>query len=331
MNKRSLLVLLFTLVTWLALACGTGSPTATSVRTVTPIPTVTSVLAVTPLPTATSKPYSSVTVTDSRGKDVAFNQAPQRIVSLSPAHTEILFALGLGDRVVGTDSYSDFPPEAAAKPRVGDAFTLNLEALAALEPDLVYTTWEGPVADVERLGIKVLYLFPGNDLQGVMDNIALLGRITDREPQANALVDDMERRINAVVGKLAGIEKGPRLYYELDPGLFTVGPDTFIGSIMEMVKIQNIAEGAGSPYPMLSAEVVVEKDPQVILLGDSKEYLPTGVTVDDVKARPGWNGVTAVREGHVYSFNDSLLSRPGPRIADGIEALAKLLYPGLFP
>lgn len=313
MNKKSLLVLLSMMVMWLALACDVGEPRTT------------------PVPTVTPNTYSTITVTDSRGRDVVFDRAPQRIVSLSPAHTEILYALGLGDRIVGTDSYSDFPPAASEKPRVGDAFTLNREALAALEPDLVYTTWEGPVADVERLGIKVLYLFPADNLQGVLDNIALLGRVTDRETQANALVEDMESRINAVVGKLAGIENGPRLYYELDPALYTVGPGSFIGNIIDMVKVQNVAAGAGSPYPQLSAEVIVEKDPQVILLGDSKEYLPTGITVDDVEARPGWNSITAVRQGQVYSFNDSLLSRPGPRIADGIEALAKLLYPELFP
>ncbi|MFH1559817.1 MAG: ABC transporter substrate-binding protein [Chloroflexota bacterium] len=342
MNKRNLLILLSTLVLWLALACDTGEPTATLIPTATgtPLPTATA----TPVPTATPASYSpitvsptmitvspTITVTDSRGRDVVFDRAPQRIVSISPAHTEILYALGLGDRVVGTDSYSNFPPEAGEKPRVGDAFTLNLEVLAALEPDLLYTTFEGPVADAERLGIKVLYLFPADDLQGVLDNIALLGRITDREAQANALVADMESRIDSVVSKLAGIEEGPRLYYELDPALFTVGPDTFIGSILEMLKVQNIAEGADSPYPMLSAEVIVQKNPEVIVLGDSKEYLATGITVDELEARPGWGSITAVQEDKIYPFDADLLSRPGPRIVDGIEQLAGLLYPELFP
>jgi iron complex transport system substrate-binding protein len=313
MNKRNMLILVSTLVLLLAVACGGGEPTSTLG------------------PTATPDVYSTITVTDSRGVDVVFNQVPQRIVSLSPAHTEILYALGLGDRVVGTDSYSDYPLEAKEKPRVGDAFTLNLEALAALEPDLVYTTFEGPVADVERLDIKVLYLFAASNLQAVLDNIELLGRITDREAQAVALVAEMEARINAVVDKLAAVDQGPRLFYELDPLLFTVGPDTFIGNMLEILKVQNVAEGADSPYPQLNAEVIVEKDPEVIVLGDSKEYLATGITVADVRARPGWSGITAVVGGQVYSFDDSLVSRPGPRIVDGIEQLADLLYPGLFP
>ena len=313
MNKRILLVLVSTLVAWLALACGGGEPTSTLV------------------PTVAADSYSTITVTDSRGMAVVFNEAPQRIVSLSPAHTEILYALGLGDRVVGTDSFSDFPLEATEKPRVGNAFTLNLEALAALEPDLVYTTFEGPVADVERLDIKVMYLFAADDLQGVLDNIVLLGRITDREARARALVADMEGRIDAVAGRLASVEEGPRLFYELDPALFTVGPGSFIGNMLELLKVQNVAEGADSPYPQLSAEVIVERDPEVIVLGDSREYLSTGITVGEVEARPGWSGITAVVEGQVYSFDDSLVSRPGPRIADGIEQLASLLYPELFP
>jgi iron complex transport system substrate-binding protein len=283
------------------------------------------------MPTVTPDAYSTVTVTDSRGMDVVFAQAPQRIVSLSPAHTEIFYALGLGDLVVGTDSFSDFPLEAKDKPRVGDAFTLNLEALVALEPDLVYTTWEGPVADVEQLDITVLYLFTASDLQGVLDNIILIGQIADREEEAQALVADMEARINAVVDKLPAVGQGPRLFYELDPGLFTLGPDTFIGNILEILKVQNVAEGANSPFPQLSAEVIVEKDPEVIILGDSKEYLSSGITVAEVEARPGWSGITAVVEGQVYSFDDSLISRPGPRIVDGIEQLAELLYPELFP
>lgn len=319
MNKRIVLLLVSTLVVGLALACGGGEPT--------PSVTPTSIT----VPTAIQDPYVTITVTDSRGMDVVFDEAPQRIVSLSPAHTEILYALGLGDRVVGTDSFSDFPPDAGKKPTVGDAFTLNLEALFELEPDLVYTTWEAHVADVERLGIRVLYLFTATDLQAVLDNIVLMGRITDREEEARAVLADMEARINAVVDRLAAVEKGPRLFYELDPGLFTLGPDTFIGNILEILKVQNVAEGANSPFPQLSAEVIVEKDPEVIILGDSKEYLSSGITVAEVEARPGWSGITAVVEGQVYSFDDSLISRPGPRIVDGIEQLAELLYPELFP
>jgi iron complex transport system substrate-binding protein len=309
--KRESLVLLVALVVLLAMACDVREPTASHTSVVT-------------------SPHYPVTVTDTRGTSVVFTEAPKRIVSLSPAHTEVFYALGLGDRIVGRDSYSDFPPEARLKPKVGGAFNLSLEALVALEPDLVYTTFETPVADIEGLGIRVLYLFPPADVQGVLDNMALIGQVTDREVQAQALVKEMEARIKAVTDKLAGVELRLRTYYEIDPGLWTVGPGSFVGDILQSLHVQNVAEGASSPYPQLSAEVIVDQDPEIILLGDSKEYLSTGITVEEVVARHGWSDISAVMENRVYPFNDSLLSRPGPRIAEGIEQLAQLLYPELF-
>lgn len=314
MKRDNTFVLLLTLVLSLAaLCCGVEytNPSSTS--------------------TFTAGEFSIVRVIDSRGVEVVFNESPRRIVSISPAHTEILYALGLGERVVGVDRFSDYPQETWDKPRVGDAFTLNLEVLTALEPDLVYTTFSGPVDSIEELNIKVLYLFPPIDLSGVLDNIQLLGRITGRENHADAMVDDMETRIQQVVHRLRDVEHGPRLFYELDPALFTVGPNSFIGNILDMLKVRNVAEGATGPYPQVNTEVIVDKDPEVIILGDSKQYLSTGITVDSVGNRPGWNSITAVVDGQVYAFDDSLLSRPGPRIVEGIEGLAEILYPELFP
>jgi iron complex transport system substrate-binding protein len=168
-------------------------------------------------------------------------------------------------------------------------------------------------------------------MTGVLDNIQLLGRITGRENQAEAIVNGMEARIEAVMNGLRDVEHGPRLFYELDPALYTVGPSSFIGNILGMLKIRNVAEGAIGPYPQITTEVIVEKDPEVIILGDSSQYLRTGITLDSVVNRPGWGSITAVMTGHVYAFDDSLLSRPGPRIVEGIEGLAEILYPELFP
>lgn len=312
MGKSRIVVLIWTLVALFIVGCGgTAAPSAT--------------------PAIEDSPsYQPVTVTDSRGQIVTVTDRPTRIVSLSPAHTEILYALGAGDLVVARDSFSDYPEEAKSKPAVGDAFTLNLEALVSLEPDLVYATFEGPVADVERLGIRVLYLEPAADIDGVLDNILLLGRIMDRQVQAKELVASIDARIGEVRRVIDDVEIGPRIYYEIDPGLWTVGPDSFVGSALALLKAQNVAEGATSPYPQLSSEVIVSRDPELVILGDSREYLSTGITIEDVGARPGWGGVTAVVEGRVYPFDDSLLSRPGPRIAEGIEQLGRLLYPELF-
>jgi len=282
-------------------------------------------------PTFTPGGFSTVKVVDSRGVEVIFEEPPRRIVSISPAHTEILYALGLGDHVVGIDRFSDYPQGTSDKPRIGDAFTLNLEALTVLEPDLVYTTFSGPVDSIEQLDIKVLYLFAPSDMSGVLGNIQLLGRITGRENQAEVIVSDMEARIEAVMHRLRDVKHGPRLFYELDPALFTVGPSSFIGNILGMLKIRNVAEGAIGPYPQITTEVIVEKDPEVIILGDSSQYLRTGITLDSVVNRPGWGSITAVVNDQVYAFDDTLLSRPGPRIVEGIEGLAEILYPELFP
>ena len=159
----------------IALGCG-ESPTATPVPTSAPTPLPTPAAT----PTSTPVPYKPVTVTGSNGKEVLFSERPRRIVSYSPAFTEVLFAVGLGDTLVGRDQYSDFPPQAAEVPSIGDAFNVNLEALAELEPDLVYISFETPVSAIENIGIKVLYLNPPNSLTGVLDQIRLFGRDTGR-------------------------------------------------------------------------------------------------------------------------------------------------------
>ncbi len=269
-----------------------------------------------------------ILITNSHGQTISIEKPPERIISLSPAHTEIFYAIGAGDRLVGRDRFSDFPPETSEKAVVGDAFSLNLEAIVALEPDLVYTTFEGPIDPLEGLGIDVLYLEPALTVEGVLDNIRLIGRITLHEEEAKGLADDIAERISAVVNMIPDGERSPRVFYEIDPGLFTVGPNSFIGNVLNMLSVNNVASDARNPYPQLSLEAIVEADPEIILLGDSKEFLQNGITTHQVTTRPGWGNITAVRNGEIHPFDDSLLSRPGPRLADGVEQLAELFYPG---
>ena len=268
-----------------------------------------------------------ILITNSNGQTMSIEKPPQRIISLSPAHTEIFYAIGSGDKLVGRDRFSDFPPETSEKPIVGDAFSLNLEAVAALEPDLVYTTFEGPVDSIEGIGIDVLYLEPALTVDGVLDNIRLIGLVTMRKNEAEAMADDIAERISAVVNMIPDREHSPRVFYEIDPGLFTVGPNSFIGNVLDMLSVNNVALDARNPYPQLSLEAIIEADPEIILLGDSKKFLLNGITTEQVRTRPGWGNITAVRNGEIHPFDDSLLSRPGPRLADGVEQLAELLYP----
>ena len=275
--------------------------------------------------------YESITVVDSRNQEIVFESPPQRIISLSPAHTEIFYELGLDDNLVGTDTFSDFPSDARIKPKVGDAFNINLEAIAELEPDLVYTTFETPVTALEDMGVKVLYLFAAADIQGVIENIKLIGSITNKTDQAETMATSMERKIEDIRFRLSNTGIEERIYYELDPGLYTAGPESFIGDILGLLKTHNISQGISNPYPKLSQEIIIESDPTIIILGDSIEYLTTGVTVQQVKDRPSWHNISAIRNDRIYPFNDSLISRPGPRIIEGINQLALLIHPKLFP
>ena len=296
----------------------------TSAATPTPIPT--------PMPTATPEPATGVSigVLDGYGRNIQFKTAPKRIVSYSSALTETIFALGLGDRLVGRDAFSDYPPQAQQLPEVGDAFGVNLERIVELEPDLALFDFEHFVPQVEALDIKVLYLDLPEDLEGVFSQILLFGRIMDAEKEAVKLVDGMRARLEALGEKVKGLDQGPRIYYELDPLLFTVGPDTFIGSLFEMLKTANIAAGAQNPFPQLGPEVVIEEDPQIILLGDSLQFGNGEETLDTLKARVGWSDISAVRGGRVHPVDADLISRPGPRVIEGLESLAKVIYPGLF-
>ena len=312
---KALVSLLLTLGI-IALGCG-ESPTATPVPTSAPPPL--------PTPPATPIPYQPVTVTGSNGVEVVFSERPRRIVSYSPAFTEVLFAVDLGDTLVGRDKYSDFPPQAAGVPSIGDAFNVNLEALAELEPDLVYISFETPVSAIQNLGIKVLYLNPPDSLNGVLDQIRLFGRILDATAGAEALAASMQARIETVRRQLSGVEQGPRVFFELDPLLYTVGPDSFIGSLLTTLKAQNIAEDAGGPFPQISVETVVERDPQVILFTDTATESP-----ETIASRAGWDTITAVQENRVFPVQSDLVSRPGPRIVEGLESLAMLLYPDLL-
>ena len=282
----------------------------------------------TPFHTLNTYPLS---IEDSTGEILSFEEAPKRIVSFSAADTEILFALGVGGRLVGRDKFSNYPSETTGVPIVGDAFTINLEQIAKSKPDLVLFDFVSPKKEVARLGYQVLVLTPPNDVKGILERIKTLGNLVNQKQSANDLVDSMQLRIDAVQQSLANVERGPRVFYELDPALWTAGPETFIGSVFSLMKIENIAEGAVEPYPQLSLETIIAKNPEIILLGDSLRYgTQPGETLESIKQRPGWNKISAVKNARIYPVDPALLSRAGPRIVLGIEQLANLIYPELY-
>jgi iron complex transport system substrate-binding protein len=262
------------------------------------------------------------------GREVTIEAQPQRIASLSPAATETLFAIGAGDQVVAVDMYSNYPEEAISREQL-DAYEPNLEAIAAVEPDLVLLFYDpGELADsLERLGITTAVLGSVEEtpesVEAVFDQIRLLGQITGHMQEAEDLVAEMEDRVDAIEEALADVEQGPRIFHEVDATLYTAAPDSFVGGLYKILKAQNIAAGADQPFPQLSQEVIIESDPEVIILADGAY----GESPDTVKGRPGWGSISAVRNDRVFVIDPDLVSRPGPRCVEALETLAGFLYP----
>lgn len=269
-----------------------------------------------------------VSITRSDGVTLEIPERPERIVSLSAGGTELFFAIGAGDQLVAADMFSDYPEEANALPKV-DSFQPDPEAILAHNPDLVLVTYDADeiVAALEQAGVPVLYLEVPESIDGLLEQARQFGKITGNREAAEELVADMEERIEAVTSKLADVE-GPRVYHELDETFFTVAPDSFVGDLYNLLNAQNIAAGAPGGYPQLSAEAIIERNPEVIILptGEGED----GTTPEDVKARPGWDVIDAVKNDRIYQIDRDIVSRPGPRIIDGLEQLAKLLYPETF-
>ena len=275
----------------------------------------------------------SVSVVDDAGRAVEVIGNPQRIVSLAPSNTEILFALGLGDKVVGVTDFCDYPEEAQAIEKVG-GIEPNLEKIVALAPDLVLAIGGSPAqvekaTDMEKLGLTVLVLEPG-DIESIMANIELVGKATGVEKEANQLAAQMRKRFDDITTKATGAGSRPSVFFELDatdPSKpYTPGPDSFIDALIGLAGGSNIAAGAKMQWAQLSTEEIIAQNPEVIVLGD----VNYGVTAEMVKERPGWSVITAVKNGAIYPIDDILVSRPGPRIIDGLEALARIIHPELF-
>lgn len=277
-------------------------------------------------PRTTSYP---LTITDDAGRAVTLVRSPQRIVSLAPSNTELLFALGLDQRVVGVDKYSNYPPAAASKPQISDYSSTNLEQVLAVEPDLILAagiTRPDVITAFESRGLAVVVFNPAN-VDGVLGNLSLLGQMTGTNAAAAKVRSDLETRLAALSARLGATTTKPRVFFELDATqFFTVGPKSFIDDLITRAGGANIAADAATAYPKLSAEEIIAKDPEVIILSDEGP----NVTIASVSARPGWAGISAVKNGRVLAINPDITNRPGPRIVDALEQLARAIHPELF-
>ncbi len=267
---------------------------------------------------------------DQSGREVVIEELPERIVSISPGNTEMLFFIGLGEKVVGVTDFCNYPEEALAKDKVGGFSKPNLEALVELEPDLVLAgnMHAEIVAKLEEFGIPVLVLSPGsvNDVFHAMELVAEAAG-TD----AKGAIGGMRERLDKVREALAAVPEGERfrVYYEVySEPLMSAGGLSLINEVLTLGGGINIFADVAERYPKISQEAVVERDPQFILypgFHGSEE-----IKGDILTGRPVWRGITAVKEGRVLSVRDDAVSRPGPRLVDGVEEVARILYPDLF-
>ncbi|HVM10916.1 MAG TPA: ABC transporter substrate-binding protein [Actinomycetota bacterium] len=265
-------------------------------------------------PTPTGEAAFPVTITAANG-DVTIGARPERIVSMSATATEMLFAVDAGEQVVAVDSTSNFPPEAPTTDL--SAFEPNPEAVAELDPDLVIVSDDinEIIASLEALEISVIHQPAAATLEDTYAQIEQIGAATGNVPEAADLVASMRSEIERLSASVPAFEEPPTYYHELDQTFFSVTSETFIGQIYALAGLENIADGAADsgPYPQLSAEFIVDADPDLIFLADTK---CCGMTVEKAARRPGWDRLTAVERGAVVELDDDVASRWGPRVVD---------------
>jgi iron complex transport system substrate-binding protein len=275
--------------------------------------------------------FSPGTYTDDMGKEVSIDKVPQRIVSHVPSITETLFALGLGDRVVGVSDYCDYPEEAKLKPSVGNYYNPSIEPIVALEPDLVLTDGHSEsIKGLEALGITFFVIDP-KDIDGILKDIELLGKITGVEREAKALVSEMNGSLAQVVSLAEGAPK-VRVFYVFDAtdlnNPWTAGPGSFVDALITMAGGENIAAQAPGAWVQFSIEQLVSSDPEIIMIDTI--HGTAIVSEEELRAHPAWREITAVKQGRIYTVDGDLVNRSGPRIVEGLEEIAKIIHPELF-
>ena len=278
-----------------------------------------------PAPVATVKAGFPVTITDDASRTVTIDAEPKRIVSLAPANTEIVYSLGIFDRMVGVTTWDDYPPQVKDVAKIGDFTTPNLEAIAAAKPDVILLTG-GVQADVlsklEGLGAKVVVIDP-QDLDGVYSAIGAVAKITGTTAKGEEVVAGMKSDLAGITAKLAGVAP-TRAFIEIGwSPLFTAGPGTLLNDLVVKAGGENVVTEKG--YVGYSVEQLVKDQPDVYL-----GTLSSIGTTATLAKRPGYSAISAIKAGRVFSLTDDLVSRPGPRVVEGVLEIAKALHPDLF-
>ena len=283
----------------------------------------------------------STSLVDDEGYVTTLTSVPQRIVSLAPSCTQILFAIGVGDKVVGVTTYDDYPYNFSAWVAAGNMTidggygTPNMEAIASLHPDLILTDTinDAAIPSMRSLGYKVLELNP-TSINGIYQDISLVGRATNAETQAIAVIENISSTINTITTKIAAanITTPLTVFYEIwSNPLMSAGSTTWINDVISDAGGVNIFANETQRWPTVASETVVALNPDVILLPTNMGVgTPFYGSVAQLEATPGWNTISAVQNNRVYVINGDLFSEAGPRVADQVYAVAACLYPQLF-
>lgn len=287
-------------------------------------------------------PSSAYSVTDDEGYTTEFTAVPQRIISLAPSNTQILFAIGVGDKVVGVTDYCSYPYDFKAwiasgnMTSIGGFATPNKETIASLNPDLIVasTINAADVVTLRSMGYKVIVLDPEN-VESVLSGITIVGKAAGAEEGASEVVNSIHHTINEIQAKIAAVNlPKPTVYYEVwYPPLMSAGSTSFINDVIVQAGGINIFGNETDQYPKVSSESVVYANPKVILLPTEMANAgeaPFYGSVDQVKARPGWDTISAVQNNRIVVVDGGLFAEAGPRIAEQIDAAAHALYPELF-
>jgi iron complex transport system substrate-binding protein len=285
----------------------------------------------TPVPELEAEPLM---FTDDLDREITLENPAQKIVSMAPSNTEILFAVGAGEQVIGRDEFSDYPEKAGSLPSIGGGFgDYNLEAIVDLEPDLVLAAGINTpeqVKALEDLGVTVYFLQNPTTLDEMYENLLTVAELTGHVLETEQLVEEISSRVSNIESLVQSAEERPTAFYELDAtdpsAPWSAGSGTFIDTLITMAGGANIASDMEGQYLQISIEELLVRDPQVILLGDAAY----GVTPESLSERTGWSNMSAVANNRIFTFDDNLVSRPGPRLVDGLEELANILHPEFF-
>lgn len=261
------------------------------------------------------------TLKDDLGREIVLKAAPKRIVSMLPSITETVCAIGACQHLVATDTYSDWPEAIKKLPKVGGLYDPNPELIVSLKPDLVLLSVYGKLQEVlEKAGI-VTFAISTETYDDIFRSTRLLGQVLNLRSEAERLVSRIQNEVYAVETRAAKANERPSVYYEIDPTPYSVGPDSFIGVLIGKARGQNIIPKELGPFPQVSPELVVQKNPAIIVLTHSGAA--------DLKKRPGWAAIAAVKNDRLCNFagaGDNLLSRPGPRVAESLKLLIECFH-----